>query len=373
MSELIPFQGSKALAPVLQKKRVRKMDVFGSLSENTKRTYLMDLSMFAHWMLDKEFIESEDGHKLHFDEKEIAEALKSFHVTPEVVIIWLQEHGFEYKLSTLSRKISSLNWGLKNLGLPVSSASPEVKETFKRLKKLHERYMHNDVLSAEIREKGFEPPGLEKTPKDYKKSPAKPLRLEHLFKIIDYLDSGDHSFGPNRIIRDKALISLMWFGLHRRSEIAQLRIEMLEFAKGGLFYELLSKTGITSKTIPYTDNEKYCPVRSVQDWLGRLGNPESGWLFVGVSKMDSIKKDRAVPISDRDVTRILTRNAIGAGLDISFSGHSPRRGAATDIYEIKRDSLAVKNAGGWKSNIFEDYIDKKSLEEFDNAGVKGLV
>lgn len=372
MNELTPFQGNKSLAPVLQKKRVRKMDAFGSLSANTKRSYLMDLSLFSHWMLDKEFDIDQDGHKMHLDEAEISTAFKSFHVTPEVIIVWLQEHGFQFKLSTVQRKLSSLNWGLKRLGLPVSSAYPEVKETYKILKKLQVRYIHHDITRAEIREKGFVPPSVEKEPEDYRKSPAEPFRLEHLFKVIDYLDSGKHALGANRVARDKALLSLMWFGLHRRSEVTQLRIERLEFVEGGLFYELLSKTGATEKTIPFTDDSRYCPVKLVKAWLNKLGNPEKGWLFVGVSKMDTIKKERTVGLSDRDVTRILTRDASDAGLNILFSGHSPRRGAATDIYEIKRDSLAVKMAGGWKSNVFEDYIDRKSLERFESSGVKGL-
>jgi site-specific recombinase XerD len=127
------------------------------------------------------------------------------------------------------------------------------------------------------------------------------------------------------------------------------------------------------KTLPYTKDARYCPVRNVQAWLKILGNPSKGWLFISISKMDTIKKDKNAHISDRSVSYILKKDTEAAGIKESFSGHSPRRGAATDIYNQKKDSLAVKNAGGWRSNVYETYIDENEEEKFRNSGVNGLI
>lgn len=360
----------RSIAPILKKKTVRKMDAFGAKSSNTKRAYLADISLFASWMIDQELELDQDGKTIHLNEVEMGAIFNQHEVSPEVIIVWLQEHGFKYKLSTIKRKMSALNWLLKIMKLPVSSAYPEVKETLKILAKLHQDYISYSLTKAGVQEQGFTAP--EHKPPFYENAPATPFRLKHLKMVIDTLDEVK-GLGRNRVARDKALISLAWHSLLRRDEIANLRIEKLKFVDGGLFITLVkTKTGAITKTIPYSNDQRYCPVRLLQAWLLCMGEPDKGWVFLAVSKMDAIKSERTKRISGIDVQRILVRASKLAGIDETFSGHSTRRGAATDIYEAKKDPLAVKRAGNWKSEVYQDYIDEESTEKFENAGISGL-
>ncbi|MEA1987843.1 MAG: tyrosine-type recombinase/integrase [Pseudomonadota bacterium] len=361
----------KSIAPVLQKKRIRKMDVFGAKSSNTKRSYLSDLSLFAYWMMDREPEIDQDGKTIHLDENEIGNFFRSHDISPEVIIVWLQEHGFTYKMSTIDRKLSALNWLFKVLKLPVASAYPEVKETVSILRNLHGQYQAHAIDKSEILDNGFTPP--ERKPAKYEAKQANPLLLKDLKTVISFYDSSKHEFGKNRVDRNKALISLAWHSLLRREEIASLRIEKIRFVEDGMFIDIgKTKTGAVSKPIPFSQQESLCPVRLVKQWLQRLGQPKEGWLFVAVSKEDNIKSDRTKRLSGQDVYRTIKQSGTLSGIEIEFTGHSTRRGAATEIYLAKRDPIAVQKAGNWKSDVFKRYIDESATGQIDNAGIKGI-
>lgn len=361
------------IAPVLAKHQVQKMDLFGNLKPNTKRSYLFDLSLFALWMTGQEENEvDQDGKIIHLDEKEIISTFRSYEITPQLIVVWLQQRGFEYKFSTVQRKLSAISWILKTFNREVVSASEPVKFTLQTFKNLHDGYMAHTLTKNDIRKEGFVPP-VDK-PKRYEPTQAKPFRLEHLIQVIDWLDSGEHKLGKNRVARDKALVTMLWHGLYRRNEIVHQRIEQIHFTEHGLVAKLaMSKTGAIKKVIALAENPKYCAVRLLQAWLKRLPNGnEEGWCFCAVSRYDMVKKDGTIRLNGIDVNRILKSLSNDSGIKINFSGHSTRRGAATDIYQFKKDPLAVKNAGGWKSDVYMRYIDEDSADKFD-TGVKGLI
>ena len=372
MSNLVVQNGSKKIAPVLSTKSINKMDAFGALSKNTKRAYLQDASLFVYWLLNKEHVKSEDNLILHFDEREIAENLTTMEVSPHLIIMWLQQFGFSYKISTVLRKISSITWVLKKLNLPVVTASNDVKETIKLLKNLHNGFILHSVTRKEIKENGFSPPLSEIEPCFFEPKKANPFRLNNLKIVLDFLGKTDGKTNPHRIARDKVILSLMWHGLFRREEFSKIRIEKIAFYPQGMTIKLATKTGIKERVIPYSKNPIYCPVLLTMNWLQIRGNPKKGWLFLAISRMDNIKKDTTKPLNGQSIEHIFLKNIKASGISGKFSGHSPRSGGATDIYAKTGDSFAVKSAGGWESDAYMNYIRQEESERFKNAGVKGL-
>lgn len=369
MTNLVSQQFKKSIAPVLQESTINRMDAFGSLSKNTKRAYLQDASLFVYWLLNKELVKSDDGQIIHYDEREIAEHLTTIEISPTLVIMWLQQFGFSYKISTVLRKISSISWVLKKLNLPVVTASNDVKETLKLLKNLHNGFILHSVDIQEIKKNGFIPPCLDVDPCSFEEKKANPFRLNHLKTVLDYLNEKGNS---NRVYRDKALVSLLWHGLFRREEFSKIRIEKISFLAEGMIIRLATKTGMKERVIPYSNNPIYCPVRLTKDWLKCRGNPSKGWLFVAISRMDNIKKDSSKSLNGQSVEHIFLKNIKNSGIEGEFSGHSPRSGGATEIYSLTGDSFAVKNAGGWQSDAYMGYIRQDKAEQFKNAGICGI-
>lgn len=376
--------------PVEEHTQFGRVNILDSLAENTKINYEIDLSLFGYWLLghkpegyqnafhqEKHYEPiplDQSNRVLHLSLQEVAELFSRIEITPTTISTWLQDLGFYYKVSTLRRKLSAINWMFNALEMDVPSAYPQVKQTFRSLVKLQNQYKGSKISRQEIMAKRFNPPPEERTPKTFKKKQSTPFRLEHLQAVLGYLTFGSHSLGDNRVTRDKAIISLAWHGLFRRSEVADIRIENLEFKDKGMTIHLYdTKSHEEEKRhISYANNPMLCPVRLVRDWVNRLENKESGWLFKPISKADNIREKSGDALSGRDIMRVLIKCCTVAGLEEKFSGHSTRSGGATEIYIKTRDGLRVQRTGSWKSDVWKDYVRDNDDDNFDNTGMQGI-
>lgn len=138
---------------------------------------------------------------------------------------------------------------------------------------------------------------------------------------------------PNLLgLRDKALLLIGFAGALRRSELAGIQCEHLNFVKNGL--EILlpkSKTDVfgCGSIVAIPAGSKLRPVDALENWL-RAADVRSGAVFRGVYR-DSIKSSG---INCVTVARVVKRLAARAGLEISdFSGHSLRAGFITSAAE----------------------------------------
>lgn len=365
-----------------------QINILDTLAANTRVSYENDLSLFGYWLLgykpanyrnefepEKEYplipVDSMN-HVVHLSMNEVADLLSRLNVTPKTISTWLQDVGFYYKLSTIRRKISAINWMFNALLMDVPSAYPQVKQTFKALTKLQNQYKGGKVNAKDILAKNFNPPPELRTPNTFKKKQSNPFRLEHLQTVMGFLTYGNHTLGENRVARDKAMISLAWHGLFRRSEVASIKIDNLEFRPSGLLVHLYDTKNHEEevRAINYANNTMLCPVRCVEDWL-KLRGTDDGYLFAPISKTDNIHH-QASGLSGRDVMRILQSSCELAGLKESFSGHSPRSGGATEIYLKTKDGLRVQKAGNWKSDVWKDYVRTSDEERFDSSGMAGI-
>lgn len=199
---------------------------------------------------------------------------------------------------------------------------------------------------------------------------AKPVTVTGLRLIVDVLDVGTLAG-----LRDRAIIVVGFALGARRSEIAALDIADLEFTDAGL--QVLIRRSKTDQdaagrpvALPYGSHPETCPVRTAQTWLAALAQQSftSGPLFRRIDKHGTLGRapnGRGTAdgrITGQAVAIIVKRTALRAGLDAAsaFSGHSLRRGFATETYRVGADPLRIARHGGWKdgSPTLAGYIEE---------------
>ena len=102
-----------------------------------------------------------------------------------------------------------------------------------------------------------------------------------------------------------------------------------------------------TKAIPYFDNNNYCPVTSLKEWI----------------KFSNIDKGKIFNISDRTVALTIKKYALLAGLDYKkYAGHSLRSGFATSTAEIGADERSIMAMTGHKTTqMVRRYIQEANL------------
>ena len=140
---------------------------------------------------------------------------------------------------------------------------------------------------------------------------AKPLVVEHIKALLDSIDSDsmvDH--------RDRALISIGIAGAFRRSELASIHTDVLEFVEEGVRIKLpRSKTDQMGKgqvkAIPYASvNPNYCPVGLLKAWI-RSARIQEGAIFRRVWKSGTVGENALNPDS---LYKLLKNRLIAAGI-----------------------------------------------------------
>jgi integrase len=169
-------------------------------------------------------------------------------------------------------------------------------------------------------------------------------------------------------LRDRALLTLGWFGAFRRSELVALDVASVRFTSDGLVVTIArSKTdqegqGI-EKGIPYAGQPAVCPVRALRAWLDAAG-VVSGPLFRGVDRHGNVSAER---MADKSVARIVQRAAKLAGIEANVAGHSLRAGFATTAAAKGKSLDAIMRQTGHRSErVARGYIRHATLF-VDNA------
>jgi len=173
--------------------------------------------------------------------------------------------------------------------------------------------------------------------------------------------------------RDHAILTLTWTGCARRSEIADLPVEALQFLPEGMIIRpRKTKTDPegknTEKGIPFAQDEILCATRAVRRWLEASGIT-SGALFRGFTLRHELREG---PITGHSVA-IIVKNAVeSAGYDPkSFSGHSLRAGFITTAAQADVPENVIATQSGHTSHALRGYIRHANL--FKKNAAKGLV
>ena len=181
---------------------------------------------------------------------------------------------------------------------------------------------------------------------------ARGLSLAALHELLDVQP------GTPWGLRNRALLSLGYDLLARRSEITALRGEDVSWRSDGTLEVILrrSKTDQSGRgRIAFTSPRS---AELVGQWLEWRGG-EIGPLFCAIYRGVAIDR----PLSGSTVKNIIKSSARLAGYDKwvvdDFSAHSLRVGAAQELLRQGNDSIAIMRAGGWRTHaVLARYLEK---------------
>ena len=241
---------------------------------------------------------------------------------PKILALYITHLSSYSKYSTLKRRLASISILHKTKGHYIDTKHPIIMENLM---------------------------GIKRTNGSNQKG-KKPLLINDLKILIDAIHQSNEK--DKRKIRDKALVLIGFSGGFRRSELVDIEYEDLEFVSEGVkIFVKRSKTdqsgeGMT-KAIPYFDNEKFCPVIALKNWI----------------EIFDLKKSRIFNISDKSVALIIKKYANYAGLDSHrYAGHSLRSGFATSTAESGAEERNIMAMTGHKSTeMVRRYIKEANL------------
>ena len=260
---------------------------------------------------------------------------KSLPSEPRIVSLYLTHLSTKnVKMSTLKRRLVSIGVIHRLKGHYLDTKHPSIIENIMGIK----------------RRKGSVQKG------------KKPLLINHLKQIINVIDN--KKIEEIKKSRDRSIILIGFSGGFRRNEIVSLNHEDLDFVPEGLKITLRrSKTDQFGegflKGLPYFDNQTYCPVISVQNWLN-LSKINSGPLFRRFTKGSKLSEKR---LTDQSVALILKEYLSLVGIDNkNFSGHSLRSGFATSAAVSGAEERSIMAMTGHKSTeMVRRYIKDANL------------
>jgi len=241
---------------------------------------------------------------------------------PKIIALYITNLSKSCKFSTLKRRIASISVIHKLKGHYLDTKHPIIMEN------LH---------------------GIKRTLGSRQKA-KKPILINDLKLIIKAIDEDK--------IRDKALILVGFAGGFRRSELVNIYFQDIDFVPEGVKILIRrSKTDQSGegsiKAIPYFENQEFCPVIALKDYLNKK-----------FSKLDKRKKEGKIfEISDKSVALIIKRYAEKAGLDSSkYAGHSLRSGFATTAAEFGAEERNIMAMTGHKTTqMVRRYIQEANL------------
>jgi integrase len=181
---------------------------------------------------------------------------------------------------------------------------------------------------------------------------ARGLSLAALHKFLDV--QPDTPWG----LRNRALLSLGYDLLARRSEITALRSEDVSWRRDGTLEIILRRSKADQfgrGRIAFTSSRS---ADLLSDWLEWRGG-DIAPLFCAIYRGVAINR----PLSGSTVKNIIKSSARAAGYDQwvvnDFSAHSLRVGAAQELLRRGHDSAAIMRAGGWRTHaVLARYLEK---------------
>ena len=190
----------------------------------------------------------------------------------------------------------------------------------------------------------------------------KPILISHLKQLINVID--EQKSEDIKKLRDRSIILIGFSGGFRRNEIVSLDYDDLDFVEEGLKIQIRkSKTDQfgegSFKALPYFDNQKYCPVISLKNWIN-ISKINAGSLFRRFSKGSRLSGNR---LTDQTVALLIKEYLKIAGIDSkNYSGHSLRSGFATSAAEAGVEERNIMAMTGHKSpEMVRRYIKEANL------------
>ena len=276
----------------------------GAYAPGTIRSYTSDIAAFEAWCA--------------------TEGVTPFPADVATLCQFLEDQGAEKSPSTVRRRICAIRKIHRLLRLPDPTQDEEINLSLRRVK----------------RAKATRP------------RQAKGLTKSYLDRFRDTQ--------PETVIglRNRAMLSVGYELLTRRSELVALRSDDLEERDDGTYRVLIRRSKADqygAGRIAFTSQKT---AQLLRDWL-QVRGPEIDWLFCPVYHGKPINRDLSTTTVKRLVKDAAKRAHLEATDIKAFSGHSMRVGAAQDLLKRGFDTAAIMRAGGWKSvNVLARYLEQ---------------
>lgn len=284
----------------------------GAYSPSTMRCYFSDVSAFVHWC-----------HSVGI--------MEPFPSSRSMICAFIQDQGLSKSPETVRRRLCSI----RKIHTLLGQADPTA---------------HEDVTLA-MRKIRRGKPGRPKQ--------AKGLTRPYLEMFL--AAQPDSLLG----IRNRAMLSLGYDLLTRRSELVALRTSDVSWREDGTVQALIRR----SKSDPFGQGRvAFSSKRSaalLETWLTHRG-PQIDPLFCPLPH----NRPRNQHLSVTTIKRLIKSSARAAGLPpeeiAEFSGHSMRVGAAQDLLAAGHGTAAIMRAGGWKSiNVLARYLEQAEMNVWE--------
>lgn len=275
----------------------------GAFAPATMRSYILDMRTFCEWCQER--------------------SIAALPATAETLCAFLEDQSKFLKPVSMKRRVYAIRKAHRLLHLPDPTEASDVDLALRRIRRSHAN----------------------------RPQQAKGMTRTYLDRFIAALPRTPWG------MRDRAILSLGYDLLTRRSELVALRSDDLEFLEDGTLRVLIRR----SKTDPmgmgrvaFSSRRSAALVKAWLDWRGPAIEP----LFCAIYQ--NVPLNRA--LSACRVKTIIKEAAEAAGLSqqavSEFSGHSLRVGAAQDLFRAGHDMAAIMRAGGWKSvNVLGRYLE----------------
>jgi hypothetical protein len=208
---------------------------------------------------------------------------------------------------------------------------------------------------------------MEKSGEQRGRGQAPPLLVDHLIRISAACP--DNLAG----IRDRALVLMHFAVAGREHELAANRVRDYADQPGGIQADMrVSKIRPRQVPVLYGSRPSICPVRAWHTWrdTAELTDPDGyAWRRVH-SRGHTLMQGGLQPESIGDV---ITRAGTRAGIDIRFTGHSPRRGLATSSRLKGHDQIVIAKQGGWAphSKVLAGYLEV--VDQWEDNALTGVL
>ena len=260
---------------------------------------------------------------------------KSLPTEPKIISLYLTYLSTKnIKMSTLKRRLVSISVIHRLKGHYIDTKHPSIIENIMGIK----------------RRKGSIQRG------------KKPILINNLKTIINVID--EYNKEEIKRLRDRSIILIGFSGGFRRNEIVSIDYDDLDFVQEGLKMNVRrSKTDQFGegfvKALPYFNNQLYCPVVSLKDWLN-ISKIASGPVFRRFNKGSKLSEKR---LTDQSVALLIKEYLNLAGIDSkNYSGHSLRSGFATSAAESGAEERNIMAMTGHKSTeMVRRYIKEANL------------
>lgn len=265
--------------------------------------------------------------------------------TTDSVARYLADYGGKLASSTLRQRLAALARWHADHGFVDPTKAPLIRQVLKGIRALH--------------------PSQERQ--------AKPLELDHLQRVVDWLDRGvalAQASGDRRALlrytRDRALVLIGFWRGFRADELSSLRIEYIEVVPGeGLTCYLPRSKGdreFAGRRFQCPALSRLCPVTAYSTWIATAGLVE-GEVFRKIGRWGNLAPTGLHPGS---LIPLMREIFAAAGIEESgdYSSHSLRRGFA-----------GWARASGWDVKDLMAYVgwkDIKSAMRYIDAVDSGL-